>query len=802
MRLSHLSRSAAVALVVAATSLVGVTAGSATPGDAGVPDLPRLDTPYVVNGAVWDADLAGGIGVVVGDFTRVREDGPAGALHEQSYFMAFDYDTGMLRTDLMPQFNGPIYEVEASEDGTAVYVGGTFTDVDGTTRNRLARINLADGSVDATFAPSVSAKVDGLAVGNGKVYLGGDFQMINGASRSLLGAVDAVTGWTDSSFDLPVTGPIAKGGAGTVRAVDLSPDGSTLLSVHNSRFVDGQDRAGVALIDLTGPTAEVSPWFTSLYRDNYSRCSGGALALRDGEFSPDGSYFATVGRGNDRPPVCDSTIALPTTADADGDTDPNWITRHHDSVYSIAISPDAVFVGGHFFDVEEPGYGDPEPWVPGNPNTIYDCANQCAYETLAPEVGRRDQLAALNPVDGKAFSWDPISNAFKAVSALTWTSEGLFVGQDRDRLGGFEVGRFGVYAVDDLPVEDNEIPVATIDVPAAGGILAAGPLTFSGDATDDVGVDEVRVGIRDNASNQWLDAATGQFGPWTTNLATLDVPGGPAVGWTLDVTLPDGDFLMTTFAVDQANKVSATVYSGFTTTSGPIDQAPPSVTTSVPAPAEAFPAGALAISGTATDDVEVVTVTLALKDKANNFWFDVASQTFVAGYRTFPATLDAAGTPSTGWSANVAVPAGSFTLTSFAIDGVGNESARVYRSFTAFSGQQDTTAPTVALTNPVPQSTIAGPTITVDGSADDNIGVASVQVAIRRNADNLWWNASTQTWGGFTTFNATLATPGGTSTTFATTGQAAPAGTYLVQVRSVDASANQSAWKYSSVTVS
>ena len=49
--------------------------------------------------------------------------------------------------------NNAVYALALQGDGK-VLVGGTFTSIDGTNQNRIARLNL-DGSLDATFAPSL-----------------------------------------------------------------------------------------------------------------------------------------------------------------------------------------------------------------------------------------------------------------------------------------------------------------------------------------------------------------------------------------------------------------------------------------------------------------------------------------------------------------------------------------------------------------------------------------------------------------------------------------------------------------------
>lgn len=74
--------------------------------------------------------------------------------------------------------------VAVQSDGK-VLIGGSFTNVSGTTRNRIARLN-ADGSLDSSFNPGTGANgaVRTIALrSDGKLLVGGDFTTVNGVVR-------------------------------------------------------------------------------------------------------------------------------------------------------------------------------------------------------------------------------------------------------------------------------------------------------------------------------------------------------------------------------------------------------------------------------------------------------------------------------------------------------------------------------------------------------------------------------------------------------------------------------------------
>ena len=55
----------------------------------------------------------------------------------------------------------------------------------------------------------------------------------------------------------------------------------------------------------------------------------------------------------------------------ESDVQPLWISRHLDSIYSVAVTEVAVYVGGHFGFIESPSSDD--PW-PGLDNVGYGTA--------------------------------------------------------------------------------------------------------------------------------------------------------------------------------------------------------------------------------------------------------------------------------------------------------------------------------------------------------------------------------------------------------------------------------------------
>ncbi len=117
-----------------------------------------------------------------------------------------------------------IQTLAIQSDGKIV-IGGDFTTYNGTTRNRIARVN-ADGSLDTSFDPGTGADstIQTLAIqGDGQIMIGGDFTTYNGTTRTRIARI-AADGSLGSGFD-PGSGADAK-----IYTLSLQSDGAILIS--------------------------------------------------------------------------------------------------------------------------------------------------------------------------------------------------------------------------------------------------------------------------------------------------------------------------------------------------------------------------------------------------------------------------------------------------------------------------------------------------------------------------------------------------------------------------------------------
>jgi len=147
--------------------------------------------------------------------------------------------------------NGSVLCLAVQADGK-VLVGGDFTTVNGVSRNRIARLN-PDGSLDETFLDGLSGAsgtVQCLAVqADGKVLIGGDFTIVNGTTRNRLAQLNP-DGSLDQSFLNGLNGPNS-----TVLSLAVQADGKVLMGGSFTN-VNGVSRQYIARLNPDGSLDE------------------------------------------------------------------------------------------------------------------------------------------------------------------------------------------------------------------------------------------------------------------------------------------------------------------------------------------------------------------------------------------------------------------------------------------------------------------------------------------------------------------------------------------------------------------
>ncbi|NUR27771.1 MAG: PKD domain containing protein [Catenulispora sp.] len=396
--------------------LLGVPA-TAAPAEGRISADPVDWTPHILDGQVWAMAVVGRTVVVGGDFAEVAS-ADRRTRTGRDYLMAFSLDTGAV-TAFRPDVDGPIRTLAAAPDGS-VLAGGFFQHVNGVAMRGLVRLDVATGRISAGFRASVDGDVRAVVVHGGQAYVGGWFSHVDGIARKALARVDARTGAVDTGFDARLDAPEI--GRTKVEDVAVSPAGDRLVVIGALTRALGARRAQIALLDVSQPRVKLADWRTDAYNPRCRKQFD--TYMRAVDFAPDGRYFVVVTTGRMSSPslLCDTAARFETYAS--GVRRPTWVNHTGgDSLYAVAVTGSAVYVGGHQRWLDNP-YGN---------------------ESAGSGAVSRPGISAIDPVSGKATAWNPTRTRGEGLRAFAVCPEGLLVGSDTDQLGHEYHGRIGLF---------------------------------------------------------------------------------------------------------------------------------------------------------------------------------------------------------------------------------------------------------------------------------------------------------------------------------------------------------------------
>ncbi len=234
--------------------------------------------------------------------------------------------TGTLRA-FNPDADGGVRAIAQQPNGK-ILIAGTFTMVGGTERSRVARLN-NDGSLDFTFFDTLTdAQVNTLALQrDGKVLIGGEFANVRNVTRNRIARLES-NGTIDTSFNPNANAPVF--------TLAVQPDGKILVGGEFTS-IGGATRSRIARFNANG---ELDTQFNA-------SVSGGSvrtIAIQsDGKILIGGISFTTVNG------VSRNRIAR---LNADGTLDNEFDPNINSQVSGIALQGDGkVWAVGLFTSV-------------------------------------------------------------------------------------------------------------------------------------------------------------------------------------------------------------------------------------------------------------------------------------------------------------------------------------------------------------------------------------------------------------------------------------------------------------------
>jgi hypothetical protein len=391
-----------------------------------VSDNPSGFTPHVMDGQVQTLAQVGNVIIVGGSFTTVRNAGSTTDIPRRNLF-AFNATTGQISTTFVPNPNSTVYKVLPVADGTSVYLGGNFTSITSGGTNasvsRLTKLSVATGIRDTGFNPgSFNGQVRDLELTGSRLWVAGKFTHVQGRLQRALTTLNATTGAYDSFFTGVLAGTHRQVSTDVTNVLGITtdPKNDDLVAVGNFTSVNGQFREQIAKFSIGGGSYSLANWYTTLFESDCS--SNFETYVVDVSYSPDGSFFVvgTTGAYGGLAASTSLTSGCDVVArfEANGvgtNIRPTWGTyTGGDTTWSVEVTEDVVYVGGH------------QRWQ-NNP-TRGDVAGQGAVS--------RPGIAALSAVSGVPFSWNPTRTLGVGVKDMLATDAGLFVGSDTSTFGG------------------------------------------------------------------------------------------------------------------------------------------------------------------------------------------------------------------------------------------------------------------------------------------------------------------------------------------------------------------------------
>jgi uncharacterized delta-60 repeat protein len=274
-------------------------------------------------------------------------------------------------------FDQPIYSIALQNDGKIV-CGGLFTEYDGTTCNRLARLH-SNGCLDTTFNTQTGANgtvEEVLIQPNGKIIIAGDFTYYWGDPCIRISRVNT-DGTRDSSFNaLP-------GSSAVIFATALQPNGSILVGGNFNQY-DFQPRSKLArVLDIGGvdPQFYVGSGANSRVED--------ILLLPDGRVLFAGGFTQFKDANANRIALTDSLCYIDTTFNING-------SGANDGIGAFGLQPNGkLLIGGYFTSYN----GTPRSHIA----RLYNCLTpqpDSIYGTAYALCSGTPQTYSIAPISG------------------------------------------------------------------------------------------------------------------------------------------------------------------------------------------------------------------------------------------------------------------------------------------------------------------------------------------------------------------------------------------------------------------
>jgi hypothetical protein len=211
--------------------------------------------------------------------------------------------------------------------GGKLYVGGSFTKINGQTQNALARFTIATGALDAWTANITGSYVNTIALNGTTLYIGGTFTTVGGLARTNAAALDIAT---------PTTTTWIANANSDVTTLAIQPATGLVFLGGYFTIVNGATRNRLAAVNAT--TGALNAW-------NPNMNSSVQKLLVDNTDLYAGGYFSTFA-ATTRPALIKFNVATATPSSTPLAFNAN--IPGGSSVEDIAVSGTNLYIAGSF----------------------------------------------------------------------------------------------------------------------------------------------------------------------------------------------------------------------------------------------------------------------------------------------------------------------------------------------------------------------------------------------------------------------------------------------------------------------
>lgn len=349
------ARTGSVAAAAQSTAAAVAQTGPVSPvPDTGTPALVHTGSASSFQN-VGQIVQCGDTMYAVGDFAEISQNGTT---YTRDNIFSFSATAPYTVTSWTPSTNGPVESIALTGDCNHAYIGGKFTEVDGSAADHIAYIRTYNSTMVQDFAHNANNAVNTVLLAGTHLLAGGTFTAINGSKNGYYVSLNPTTGLDDGYLNLHISGHYVYPGAAAVSTgvynAELSPAvyGSYVLAQGVFTSAGGFPRQQIFMMRLAATRGQVTTWTSSGFNQFCTKKV--PFYVHDAAWAPDGSaiYVADTGFAPDNwngsfplTGLCDAAAAFPTNR---AQVSPEWINYTGcDSFYSVAADGSAVYAAGH-----------------------------------------------------------------------------------------------------------------------------------------------------------------------------------------------------------------------------------------------------------------------------------------------------------------------------------------------------------------------------------------------------------------------------------------------------------------------